>query len=88
VEAPQAVVNPHSGPRMLSRSPTVSPLAPPLSPKGRPTCLPRHWAHVRGGGRPQQAPAVVSHVQKDEPRPTEEEFKLETPTAKNGAGDV
>jgi hypothetical protein len=41
-----------------------------------------------GGGLPQQAPSVVSHVQQDEPRPTEEEFNLETPMAKNLAGDV
>jgi hypothetical protein len=41
-----------------------------------------------GGGRPQQAPAVVSPVQQDEARPTEEEFKIETPTAKIFAGDV
>jgi hypothetical protein len=41
-----------------------------------------------GGGRPQQAPEVVSHVQQDEPRPTEEDFKLETPTAKTLAGYV
>jgi hypothetical protein len=47
LEAPQAVVNPHFGPRMLSRSPTVSPLAPPLSLRGRHTCLPRRGAHVR-----------------------------------------
>ena len=41
-----------------------------------------------GGGRPQQAPAVVSHVQQDEPRPTEEESQVETPAAKNFAGVV
>jgi hypothetical protein len=41
-----------------------------------------------GGGRPQQARAVVGHFQQDEPRPTEEEFQIETPTAKNVAGDV
>jgi hypothetical protein len=41
-----------------------------------------------GGGRPQQARAVVSHVQQDEPRPTEKEFQIETPTAKTFAGDV
>jgi hypothetical protein len=46
-QAPHAVVNPHYGPRMLSRSPTVSPLAPSLSPRGRRTCLPQHGAHVR-----------------------------------------
>jgi hypothetical protein len=32
VEAPRAVVTPHSEPLTISRSPTVPPLAPPLSP--------------------------------------------------------
>jgi hypothetical protein len=41
-----------------------------------------------GGGRPQQAPEVVSHVQQDEPRPTEGELQIETTTAKALVGDV
>jgi hypothetical protein len=47
VEIPQAMVNPHSGPLMLSRSPTVSQISPPRCRPGRHTCLPRRGAHVR-----------------------------------------
>ena len=89
MEAQRAVVNPNSGPLMLNHSPMMFLLDPPLSPGGlpiTPTWGPRPL--YTGGGRPQQAPAVVSHVQQDEPRPTEEELQVETPAAKNFAGDV
>jgi hypothetical protein len=79
------------------RSPYTQPFtngaAPsPASQPPRPSYIPTPtWGsrpRYTGGGRPQQAPAVVSHVQQDEPRPTEEEFQVETPTAKIFGGDV
>ena len=51
MEAPRAVVNPHSGPLILNHSPIVFlrvfRLAPPLSPRGLPTCPTRRGAQVR-----------------------------------------
>jgi hypothetical protein len=61
---------------------------PTWGPRPRYTGRRRPQQAYTGGGRPQQAPSVVSHVQQDEPRPTEEEFNLETPMAKNLAGEV
>jgi hypothetical protein len=61
VETPHAVVNPHYEPLILRLSPTVQLLALPLSRPGRPTCPPRHGAHVRvtpvevGPNRPRQS---------------------------------
>jgi hypothetical protein len=47
----------------------------PASQPPRPSYMPTPtWGprpRYTGGGRPQQAPSVVSHVQQDEPRPTE-----------------
>jgi hypothetical protein len=64
----------------------------PASQPTRPSYMPTPtWGprpRYTGGGRPQQAPAVVSHVQQDKPRPTERELQIERPTAKNLAGDV
>jgi hypothetical protein len=64
----------------------------PASQPPRPSYMPTQtWGprpRYTGGGRPQQAHSVVSYVQQYEPRPTEEELKLETPTAKTCAGDV
>jgi hypothetical protein len=76
-----------------STQPFTTGAAPrPASQPPRPSSMPTPtWGsrpRYTGGGRPQQAPAGVSHVQQDEPRPTEEEFQIETPTAKTFAGDV
>jgi hypothetical protein len=64
----------------------------PASQPPRPSYMPTPtWGpcpRYTGGGRPQQAQSVVSHVQQDEPLPTEEEFQIETPKAKSFAGDV
>jgi hypothetical protein len=78
-----AVPLPASQPPRPSSMPT-----PTWGPRPRYTGGGRPQQEYTGGGRPQQAPSVVSHVQQDEPRPTEEEFNLETPMARNLAGGV
>jgi hypothetical protein len=76
-------------PRPASQPPRPSYMPTPTrGPRPRYTGGGRPQQAYTGGGLPQQAPSVVSHVQQDEPRPTEEEFNLETPMAKNLAGDV
>jgi hypothetical protein len=76
-------------PRPASQPPRTSYIpAPTWGLRPRYTGGGRPQQAYTGGGRPQQAPSVVSHVQQDEPRPTEEEFNLETPMEKNFAGDV
>jgi hypothetical protein len=78
--------DPYAQPFTNGVAPRPAPQPPRPSYMSTPTWGPR--PRYTGGGRPQQAPSVVSHVQQDEPRPTEEEFNLETPTAKTLAGDV
>jgi hypothetical protein len=74
VEAPQAVVNPHSEPLILSLLPTVPLLAPPLSPRAHPTCPPRSGAHVRVTpvvvvpNRPEQSLVIFSKTSPDPPK--------------------
>jgi hypothetical protein len=74
--------------------PASQPPRPSYMPTPKRGPRPRYTGGVRpqqaytGGGRPKQAPSVVSHVQQEEPRPTEEELNIETTMAKNLAGDV
>jgi hypothetical protein len=72
----------------LTNGAAPRPASQPPWPSYMPTLTWGPRPRYTGGGRPQQGPEVVSHVQQDEPRPTEEKFNLETPTAKNLAGDV
>ena len=84
LRAPYAQPSTNGAPPGFPPRPASQPPRPSYMPT--PTWGPR--PRYTGGGRPQQAPAVVSHVQQDEPRPTEEELQVETPAAKNFAGDV